>query len=78
MKRVLLLGLFLVAGAFAFESYSGRDLGVRRGFEMTKGAISGGFAGGYGMATDAGRSISGGASGLAGGVSANMGAAFGK
>ena len=78
MKRVLVLAIVLIGGAFAYEAYTGNDIGVRRVFDVTRGAVAGGFAGGYGMATDAGRSIGGSVGGLAGGVTNTMGGVFGK
>ena len=78
MKRVLILVAVLVGGAYVYEVYSGRDIGVVRSFEVTRNAVAGGFAGGYGMATGVGRSVGNSAGGLAGGVSNSMGAVFGN
>ena len=78
MQRVLLLIAVLVGGGVLFETFSGRDIGIRRAFHLTSGAVMGGFAGGYGMATDAGRSVGGSAAGMAKGVSNSMGGVFGN
>ena len=78
MKRVLALIVILAASGYGFEHYSGKDIGIKRAFDLTGAAIAGGFAGGYGMATDVGRSVGGSAAGVANGISGNMGAVFGK
>ena len=53
MKRVLMLIVVAFAGAWAYEEFSGKNLGIK---DTVREISSGGFAGGYGYATQAGGS----------------------
>jgi hypothetical protein len=72
MSRFAVIVVTLVVALYFAEVSSGRDLGVRRAYNLIDGAFSGAFAGGYGAATGVGRSVGGGASGLANGVAGSM------
>ena len=78
MKRLIAIAVIVLGGGYAYENYTGREIGITKTFQLTTGAIAGGFSGGYGMAVDAGSSIGGSANGLANGVSGSMGSVFGN
>lgn len=78
MKRVLVLAVIVLGGAYSYEAYTGHEIGVRRSFDIARGAVSGGMAGGFGVATGAAKSVGGSAAGLASGISGNMGSVFSK
>ena len=73
MKRVLMLIVVAFAGAWAYEEFSGKNLGIK---DTVREVSSGGFAGGYGYATQAGRSVGQGASNIAGGITGSLGGAL--
>ncbi|NNE87890.1 MAG: hypothetical protein HKN27_07415 [Silicimonas sp.] len=78
MKRLIAVAVIALTTGYGYEEYTGRSIGIGTVFELTTGAIGGGFAGGYGMAIDAGNSIGDSVGGLANGVSNSMGAALGN
>lgn len=78
MKRLIASAVIILGAGFAYESYTGHQIGIGTTFKLTTGAIGGGFAGGYGMAVDAGNSIGGSMGGLANGVSNSVGSVFGN
>ena len=86
MKRLIPILLIAVFAIYAYEKRTGRNLGVSMTLERSAGVVdsftgtnlSGAFAGGYGMATGVGSSVSRGTGSLASGVSNNMGSVFGK
>ena len=78
MKRILIIALMLIGAGIGFEQYSGKSIGVAKTFEFGTTVFSGAFAGGYGMATDVGRSVSGASSGLGQSVGNTMGSVFGN
>ena len=78
MKRILIIALVLICAGVGFEQYSGKSIGVAKTFEFGTTVFSGAFAGGYGMATDVGRSVSSSSSGLSQTVGNSMGSVFGN
>lgn len=78
MKRILILALVLIAAGIGFEQYSGKSIGVAKSIEFGTNVFTGAFAGGYGMATDVGRSVGGGTTSLGKSVGNSMGSVFGN
>lgn len=72
MGRVFILAVAFGAAGFAFNQYTGKNP-VHEFQSFVSGGGGGGFAGGYGVAVDSGRSIGGSATGLANGVSGAFG-----
>ncbi len=73
MGRMFIFAIALFAAGFAYNQYTGKDP-IRSLQSFVGAGGGGGFAGGYGMAVDSGRSIGGSARGLADGVSGSLGA----
>ena len=72
MGRVFIFVVALIAAGFAYNQYTGKN--PVRSFQAFTGAGGGGgFAGGYGVAIDSGRSIGGSVKGMAAGVSGAFG-----
>ena len=78
MKRILILALVLIVAGIGFEQYSGKSIGVQKTFEVGANVFTGAFAGGYGIATDVGRSVGGGTTGLGQSVSNSLGSVIGN
>lgn len=72
MGRIFIFAVALAAAGFAYNQYTGKNP-VRSLQSFATGSGGGGFAGGYGVAVDSGRSIGSSAKGLASGVSGAFG-----
>ena len=72
MGRIFVFAVALAAAGFAYNQYTGRNP-VHSLQSLVSGGGGGGFAGGYGLAVDSGRSIGSSAKGLASGVSGAFG-----
>ncbi len=72
MGRMFIFVVAVAAGGFAFNQYTGKN--PIRSFQSFSGlGGGGGFAGGYGVAVDSGRTIGGSVKGMANGVSSSFG-----
>ena len=78
MKQFIAIAVIGLGAGFAYEHYTGHQIGIGSTFKLATGAISGGLAGGYGMAVDTGSSMRGSMGGLTQGVSNSLGSAFGN
>lgn len=68
MGRILIFAVALGAAGFAFHQYTGKNP-IHSLQSFVAGGAGGGFAGGYGVAVDSGRSVGSSAAGLASGIS---------
>jgi hypothetical protein len=72
MRKVILFGIIAFAAGYAYEEYTGKSV-IYSFKSIAFGGGGGGFAGGYGMAVDSGRSMGQSAAGLGSAVGARMG-----
>jgi len=72
MGRMIVAVVAVMAASYAYQEYTGKS--VVQGIQtLSFGGAGGGFAGGYGVSVDSGRSIGGSASGMAGGFAGQLG-----
>lgn len=57
MLRLIALVLFIVVAAFAYEAFSGNEIGVGRFLSSAASGVTAAFAGGYGIAHGVGTGI---------------------